>query len=139
MGPDLSRQNSQVVSLPKVPDARGNLTFLEGGGHVPFDIARVYWIYAVPGGAWRGGHALKTTSEMLIALSGSFDVMVDDGESRFRHTLNRGYLGLLVPAMTWRTVENFSTNAVCLCVASGPYDEDDYIRDYADFVAAIHR
>jgi hypothetical protein len=102
--------------------------------HVPFAIARVYWIYGVPGGAWRGGHAYRTNSEMLVALSGSFDVTVDDGHGRYRHALNRGYVGLLVPEMTWRTVENFSTNAVCLCLASGPYDPEDYVRTYDEFL-----
>src|SRR3954453_20884968 len=102
-----------IVELPRIEDARGNLTFVEGMSHVPFEIRRAYWIYDVPGGAVRGGHAYATLQEFMIALSGSFDVVVDDGRSRRTFTLNRSYRGLYVPQMMWRQVGNFSTNAVC--------------------------
>jgi len=123
-----------IVELPRIEDARGNLTFVEGMSHVPFEIRRAYWIYDVPGGAVRGGHAYATLQEFMIALSGSFDVVVDDGRSRRTFTLNRSYRGLYVPQMMWRQVGNFSTNAVCLILASAPFDESDYVRDYDDFL-----
>ena len=123
-----------VVDLPRIEDARGNLTFVEGMKHVPFEIRRAYWIYDVPGGAVRGGHAYATLREFMIALSGSFDVLVDDGRVRRSFTLNRSYRGLYVPQMMWRQIGNFSTNAVCLILASAPFDEGDYVRDYDDFL-----
>lgn len=123
-----------VVDLPRIEDARGNLTFVEGAKHVPFEIRRAYWIYDVPGGAVRGGHAYATLCEFMIALSGSFDVLVDDGRLRRSFTLNRSYRGLYVPQMMWRQLGNFSTNAVCLILASAPFDEGDYVRDYDDFL-----
>jgi dTDP-4-dehydrorhamnose 3,5-epimerase-like enzyme len=127
----------RLIDLPKIPDARGNLTFIEGGEHVPFAIRRVYWIYDVPGGERRGGHAYRTLEEFFVALSGSFDVVVDDGRGDVRHVvLNRSYFGLYVPPMTWRHLESFSTNAVCLILASQPYDEADYLRDHAEFTSA---
>lgn len=128
---------ARIVELPMVPDRRGNLTFVEGGNHVPFQIARAYWVYDVPGGARRGGHAYHHLEELIIAISGSFEVGVDDGRRRSRYTLNRGYVGLYVPQMTWRSLENFSTNAVCLCLASRRYSPDDYVRDYDEFVALV--
>jgi hypothetical protein len=136
MKPDLTRR-SGLVELPLIPDRRGNLTFVEGGNHVPFEIARSYWIYDVPGGAHRGGHAYRELEELVIALSGSFEVSVDDGVQRSSFTLNRGYVGLYIPKATWRTLSHFSTNAVCLCLASAPYDESDYIRSYPEFLQLV--
>jgi WxcM-like, C-terminal len=124
----------RLVEFPKVADPRGNLTFVEGGREVPFDVRRVYWIYGVPGGEQRGGHAYRHLHEMIIALSGSFEVHLDDGSRGSTQLLSRGYRGLYVPNMIWRQLESFSTNAVCLILASAAYDEDDYIRDHADFV-----
>jgi hypothetical protein len=126
---------SRLIDLPKVPDRRGNLTFIEGGRHVPFQIERTYWTYDVPGGACRGGHAYRRLEEFVVALSGAFDVIVDDGQREQRFVLNRSYFGLYIPCLTWRRVENFSTNAVCMVLASRPYEEHDYIRDYDEFVA----
>ena len=124
----------QILSFRKIPDARGNLTPVEGEHDVPFQIRRVYWIYDVPGGSVRGGHAYRTLEEVFIALSGSFDLTVDDGRgSTVRQTLNRSYYGVYVPSMMWRRLENFSTNAVCLIMASQPYDDRDYLRDYEAF------
>jgi hypothetical protein len=125
----------RTVEFPKVTDPRGNLTFVEGGREVPFDIQRVYWIYGVPGGERRGGHAYGRLHEMIIALSGSFEVRLDDGSRRKTYTLSRGYRGLYVPNMIWRELESFSTNAVCLILASEPYDEGDYIRDHEEFIS----
>ena len=125
-----------ILQLPKIPDVRGNLTYVEGGVHVPFSIRRVYWIYDVPGGEVRGGHAYRTLQEVIIALSGSFDVLVSDGVNRRTIPMNRSYYGLYVPQMMWRQLANFSTNAVCLILASNPFDESDYIRRYDTFVAA---
>ncbi len=125
-----------ILQLPKIPDVRGNLTYVEGGVHVPFSIRRVYWIYDVPGGEVRGGHAYHKLQEVIISLSGSFDVLVSDGTNRRTIPMNRSYYGLYVPQMMWRQLANFSTNAVCLILASGPFDESDYIRRYDAFVAA---
>ncbi len=123
-----------AVEFPKIADPRGNLTFVEGGRHIPFAIRRAYWIYGVPGGERRGGHAYQRLHEVIIALSGSFEVHLDDGTRRRTHLLSRGYVGLYVPNMIWRELENFSTNAVCLILASEPYSEGDYLRDYAEFL-----
>ena len=126
--------SARLLDLPRIPDPRGSLTFLHGGREIPFDIRRAYWIYDVPGGEVRGGHAYRTLHEVFIALSGSFDVTVDDGRgSTARYVLNRSYAGLYVPPMMWRALENFSTNSVCLILASEHYDEADYLRDYDDF------
>lgn len=125
-----------VVQLPKIHDPRGNLTFVEGGRHVQFDVRRAYWIYGVPGGEHRGGHAYRELHEVVIALSGSFEVHLDDGVNTATHLLNRGYAGLYVPNMIWRELSDFSTNAVCLILASRPYSEADYLRDKAAFLAA---
>jgi len=122
-----------IVNLPKIVDPRGNLTFVEGGRHIPFTIRRAYWIYDVPGGETRGGHAYREMDELLISLSGSFDVMLDDGKERRTVGLNRSYYGLLLPRMIWHHIENLSTNAVCLALVSTPYNETDYIRDHAEF------
>jgi oxalate decarboxylase/phosphoglucose isomerase-like protein (cupin superfamily) len=124
----------QLLSFHQVPDTRGNLTPVEGETDIPFAIRRVYWIYDVPGGTARGGHAYRTGEEVFVALSGSFDLTLDDGRgSTVRQALNRSYYGLYVPRLTWRRLENFSTNGVCLVLASEPYDESDYLRDYDDF------
>ena len=128
----------RFLELPKILDKRGNLSFFEEETHLPFEIARVYWIYDVPGGEKRGGHAYKDLHELIVALSGSFDVIVDDGESRKKFTLNRSYYGLFVPNMIWRQLENFSTNSLCLIAASLPYDEKEYIRDYQEFQNMIN-
>ena len=124
----------QVLTFSKIPDPRGNLTPVEGEKDIPFRIRRVYWIYDVPGGAVRGGTAYRTLEEVFIALSGSFDLTVDDGRgSTVRQTLNRGYYGVYVPSMMWRRLSNFSTNAVCLILASKHFDEGDYI-DYDEYL-----
>jgi hypothetical protein len=126
----------QMVSLPKIADPRGNLTFIEGGSHIPFDIKRVYYLYDVPGGAERGGHAHKGLHQLIIAMSGSFDVVLDDGREKKRVHLNRSYNGLYVCPMIWRELDNFSSGSVCMVLASSRYDEDDYYRNYADFIQA---
>ena len=123
-----------IQDLPRISDPRGNLTFLQQGDQLPFPIKRVHWIYEVPGGDSRGGHAFRHGQEFIISLSGSFDVEVDDGEERKTITLNRSYFGLYVPGTLWRHVKNFSTNAVCLTLCSHPYSEEDYIRDYDEFL-----
>src|SRR5436305_10515692 len=124
----------RMLELPTVVDPRGKLTFIEGQRQVAFSIRRAYWIYDVPGGEVRGGHAYRALEELIIAISGSFDVALDDGRASQIVQLNRSYHGLYVPAMTWRQLENFSTNGVCLVLASRPYAEDDYVRDRDTFV-----
>lgn len=126
----------RLVELPRIHDPRGNLTFIEGERHVPFEIARVYYLYDVPGGESRGGHAHRQLEQLIIAMSGSFDVVLDDGRRKARFTLNRSYVGLYVPTMVWRELVNFSSGAVCTVLASHRYDEADYFRDYAQFVQA---
>lgn len=126
---------AQLISLPKVVDERGNLSFLENQKQIPFSIARVYWIYDVPGGEVRGGHAYKTLQEVIIALSGSFDVVLNDGKEEKTFSLNRSYTGLYIPSMIWRRLENFSTNSLALIAADQPYNEKDYIRNYEEFSA----
>jgi hypothetical protein len=130
-------KNCQIVHLPKIADPRGNLTYIEGGRHVPFHITRVFYLYDVPGGADRGGHALKTCHQFLIAISGSFDIVVDDGTQKQRIHLCRSYYGLHLPPMMWREMDNFSSGSVCLVLASESYCEDDYYRDYAAFLTAL--
>jgi len=125
-----------MVELPKISDPRGNLTFIEGGNHVPFNIKRVYYLYDVPGGAERGGHAHKELSQLIIAMSGSFDVLIDDGKEKQRFHLNRSYQGLYICPMIWRELDNFSSGSVCMVLASNYYDESDYYRDYKTFLAA---
>ena len=124
------------MEFPKIHDPRGNLTFIEGGKHIPFAIARVYYLYDVPGGESRAGHAHKTLEQVLVAMSGSFDVLLDDGVQKRRFHLNRSYFGLYLPNMVWREIDNFSSGAVCMALASAPYDEADYFRDYRQFLAA---
>lgn len=123
----------QIINLPKFLDERGNLSFIEEDKHIPFRIARSYWIYDVPGGEIRGGHAYKNNQEFIVALSGSFDVVLDNGKNRQTFHLNRSYYGLYVPEGWWRSMENFSTNSLALVVASIPYREEDYIRNYEEF------
>ena len=122
-----------VINLPKYLDSRGNLSFIEEDTHLPFRIRRVYWIYDVPGGEYRGGHAFRETEEVMVALSGGFDVVLNDGQNEFRYSLNRSYFGLYVPKMYWRAIENFYTNSLALIIASTEYQERDYIRDYNEF------
>ncbi len=122
-----------IIQLPKILDERGNLSFIEGDNHIPFKIERTYWIYDVPGGEVRGGHAYKTLQEFIVALSGSFDVVLNDGKNDMRFQLNRSYYGLYIPKMYWRHIENFSTNSLALILASAPYDEKEYIRDFNQF------
>ena len=126
----------QLVWLPKISDPGGNLTFIEGGIHVPFDIQRVYYLYDVPGGAVRGGHAHRGLHQLIIAMSGSFDVVLDDGQDKKRIHLSRSYNGLYVCPMIWRELDNFSSGSVCMVLASNKYDEDDHYRDYAEFMRA---
>ena len=127
-------QKCRLMDLPKILDNRGNLSFIESGRPIPFVIKRAYWIYDVPGGETRGGHAYKKLQEFFVALSGSFAVVLDDGHNRKIVSLNRSYHGLYVPNMIWRYLENFSTNSVCMILASTSYSEDDYFRDYEQFV-----
>ena len=125
--------NCKLIDLPKIGEPRGNLTFVEGGRHVPFEIKRVYYLYDVPGGAERGGHAHKGLHQLIVAMSGSFDIVLDDGQSKKRFHLARSYYGPYVCPMIWREMDNFSSGAVCLVLASNLYDESDYYRDYDEF------
>jgi dTDP-4-dehydrorhamnose 3,5-epimerase-like enzyme len=124
----------KIIDLPKIADPRGNLTFIEENNQIPFEIKRVYYLYDVPGGAERGGHAHKNLSQLIIAMSGSFDVILDDGEDKKRIHLNRSYQGLYVCPMIWRELDNFSSGSVCLVLASNLYSEDDYYRNKQDFM-----
>ncbi len=126
-------EEAKLIKLPKFLDERGNLSFIEEDQHLPFSIHRVYWIYDVPGGEQRGGHAFKETEELIVALSGSFDVVLHDGNEEKRFHLNRSYYGVMVPKMYWRMMENFSTNSLALILASTEYDDEDYIRNFVDF------
>ncbi len=126
--------DAKIIELPKFLDTRGNLSFVEQNNHIPFVIRRTYWIYDVPGGEDRGGHAFKANQEFIVALSGAFDVVVDDGEQKKTFILNRSYYGLYVPAGLWRTMENFSTNSFALEFGSEHYRKEDYIRDYDEFL-----
>jgi len=131
-------EDVKLIDLPKILDDRGNLSFLENFNQVPFEIKRIYWIYDVPGGEIRGGHAYKELNEVIIALSGSFDVVVTDGNEKKTFSLNRSYFGLYMPNGVWRQIENFSTNALCLVLASTAYNEDDYIRDYEQYKLSLN-
>ena len=131
----LSIQRCQIVDLPRINDPRGNLTFVEGNRHIPFDIRRVYYLYDVPGGAERGGHAHKALHQLIIAMSGSFDIHLDDGYAKKTIHMNRSYNGLYVCPMIWREIDNFSSGAVCMVLASDYYDEQDYYRDYDTFLS----
>lgn len=125
---------TKIINFPKFEDDRGNLSFIEEENHIPFTIERTYWIYDVPGGQVRGGHAFKVQEELIVALSGSFDVVVDSGSLKQSFSLNRSYYGLYIPAGLWRQMQNFSTNALALVLSSTKFAESDYIRDYADFL-----
>lgn len=129
----------KILELPKISDPRGNLSVIEGGIHVPFDIKRVYYLYDVPGGSARAGHGHVQLQQMIIAMSGSFDVIVDDGYGRKKVHMNRSYYGLYVPGMMWREIDNFSSGAVCMVLASTLYDAQDYFYDYDDFEAAARQ
>ncbi len=123
----------ELITLPKISDPRGNLSFFESGVHIPFEIKRTYWIYDVPGGQVRGSHAFKKSQEFIIALSGSFDVVLNDGNKEIKYNLNRSYVGLYVSSMLWRKLENFSTNSLALIVSSVTFDREDYIRNFEEF------
>lgn len=129
----IMNNKSKIIQLPKITDPRGNLSFLENENQLPFKIKRIYWIYDVPGGETRGSHAFKKQQEFIIALSGSFDVILNDGNKEEKFTLNRSYYGLLVPKMYWRRLENFSTNSLALIVSDKGFDSGDYIRDFEEF------
>lgn len=135
----MSVDKCTVLDLPKITDPRGNLTFVEGRNHIPFDIRRVYYLYDVPGGAERGGHAHKALHQLIIAMSGSFDIHLDDGVGKKTVHMNRSYHGLYVCPMIWREIDNFSSGAVCMVLASDCYDEADYYRDYQEFLQNIKR
>ena len=132
MNPTLA--DALIIDLPKIEDPRGNLSFIEGESAIPFKIQRAYWIYDVPGGQLRGGHAFKQQNELIVALSGSFDVVVDDGVTEKFFSLNRSYYALYLPAGLWRKMLNFSTNSLAMVLSSTRYDETDYIRDYSDYL-----
>lgn len=132
-----STTQPRIIQLPKFEDPRGNLSFIEQLKHIPFEIKRTYWIYDVPGGQVRGGHAFRTQQEFIVALSGSFDVIVDDGQVKQTFSLNRSYYGLYIPAGYWRQMQNFSTNSLAVVLSSTQYSEEDYIRDYNYFLEYI--
>ena len=127
----------RIINLPKIEDDRGNLSFIEEENHVPFNINRVYWIYDVPGGEFRGSHAFIESEEFIVALSGSFDVILHDGIIEKKFSLNRSYYGLYIPKLHFRRLENFSTNTLALILASTPYNEKDYIRDFEEFLSYV--
>ena len=134
----MNLKTSKIISLPKILDPRGNLSFFENSNQIPFDINRTYWIYDVPGGEIRGSHAFKKSHEFIIALSGSFDVILNDGNKEIKFSLNRSYYGLYVPNLIWRSLENFSTNSLALITSSISYDSKDYIRDFKEFQTIIN-
>lgn len=133
----MSIKDCKIIELPKVSDPRGNLTFIEAGEHVPFDIKRVYYLYDVPGGAERGAHGHRELQQLIVAMSGSFDVVLDDGHKVKKFHMNRSYYGLYVCPMMWRDITNVSSGAVCMVLASHFYDENDYFRDYSLFLEAL--
>jgi dTDP-4-dehydrorhamnose 3,5-epimerase-like enzyme len=133
----MSLADCKIIELPKIADPRGNLTFIEGKRHVPYEIKRVYYLYDVPGGAERGGHAHKQLHEFLVAMSGSFDVVLNDGITKQRFHLNRSYYGLYICPMVWREIDNFSSGSVCMVLASSLYDEADYYRNYTEFLSTV--
>lgn len=134
----MTTDDVKIINLPKIEDERGNLSFIEGNNHIPFKIKRTYMIYDVPGGEIRGSHAYKRLDEVIVSLSGCFDLVVEDGKDKKTFTLNRSYNAILVPHGLWRTLVNFSTNALCLVLASTEYDESDYILNYEDFIKYNH-
>ena len=129
----------KIINLPKLTDPRGNLTFIEGNRHIPFDIRRIYYLYDVPGGSERGGHAHKALSQLIIAISGTFDVILSDGCDKKRFHLNRSFQGVYVCPMLWRELDNFSSGSVCLVLASNVYDETDYYRNYDEYLKALSK
>jgi hypothetical protein len=129
----------RIINLPKIEDDRGNLSFIEEETHIPFKIKRSYWVYDVPGGECRGSHAFKDSEEFIVALSGSFDIVLHDGIEERKFSLNRSYYGLYLPRMIWRKIENFSTNSLALILSSVPYNEDDYIRDFSQFLTLLKK
>ncbi|MTJ29932.1 FdtA/QdtA family cupin domain-containing protein [Aphanizomenon sp. UHCC 0183] len=133
----MSIKECKLIQLPKITDPRGNLTFIEGNHHIPFDIKRVYYLYDVPGGAERGGHAHKQLQQLIISISGSFDVILDDGYEKRRFHMSRSYYGLYLGSMIWRELDNFSSASVCMVLASTVYEESDYYRDYQEFLEAV--
>jgi dTDP-4-dehydrorhamnose 3,5-epimerase-like enzyme len=132
----MNLNNCKTIELPKISDPRGNLTFIESGHHVPFEIKRVYYLYDVPGGATRAGHSHKSLEQLMIAMSGSFDVELDDGRAKKKYRMNRSNYGLYIPRMIWREIDNFSSGSVCMVLASDLFDERDYYRDYQEFLRA---
>lgn len=135
----MTMNSISIIELPKITDNRGNLTFIESSHHIPFDIERVYYLYDVPGGSERGGHAHKGLHQLIIAMSGSFDVVLDDGKEKKRFHLNRSYYGLYVCPMMWRELDNFSSGSVCMVLASSHYDESDYYRNYQEFLNDVNK
>jgi hypothetical protein len=131
------KESVRIINLPKIEDDRGNLSFVEEENHIPFKISRVYWIYDVPGGEYRGSHAFKESEEFIIALSGSFDIILHDGKEEKKFSMNRSYYGLYISKLQFRRLENFSTNSLALILASTPYNENDYIRDFNAFLNYI--
>lgn len=132
----MSIHQCKIVELPKISNSQGNLTFIEATNHIPFNIQRVYYLYDVPGGSVRGGHAHKNLHQLIVAMSGSFDIVLDDGKEKKRFHLNRSYNGLYICPMIWRELDNFSSGSVCMVLASNFYDEEDYLRDYHTFLTA---
>lgn len=133
----MSLKDCRIIELPKITDPRGNLTFIEENKHIPYDIKRVFFLYDVPGGENRAGHALKTCNQLLIAASGSFNVTLDDGTDKKTFQLNRSYFGLSIPPLVWREIDNFSSGSVCMVLASEFYSEADYYREYDNFLEAV--
>jgi hypothetical protein len=133
---EMSLQDCRVIDLPKIHDPRGNLTFIEGGEHIPFDVKRVFYVYDVPGGSDRGGHANVELHQLIIAMSGSFDITLDDGKDKQKFHLARSYYGLYVPPMIWREIDNFSSGSVMLVLTSNKFKDDVYYREYDDFMRA---
>jgi dTDP-4-dehydrorhamnose 3,5-epimerase-like enzyme len=132
-------EQCRIIELPKISDPRGNLTFVEANRHIPFDIKRVYYLYDVPGGSERAGHGHKQLQQLFIAMSGSFDLLIDDGHEKKKYHMNRSYYGLYVCPMIWRNLDNFSSGSVCMVFASDYYDESDYYREYQDFIEAVNQ
>ena len=134
----MSLEDCKLIDLPQIHDPRGNLTFIESGRHLPFDIKRVYYLYDVPGGSTRAGHGHKTLQQLVIAMSGSFDIELDDGYTKRKYHLNRSYYGLYICPMIWRAIDNFSSGSVCMVLASDYYKESDYYREYSEFLDAAN-
>lgn len=134
----MSLQQVKIIDLPKILDERGNLSFFQSSDHIPFDIKRVYWVYDVPGGEQRGGHAFKEQQEVIVALSGSFNVIVNDGREEKVFSLNRSYFGLYIPKMIWRHLDDFSTNSLALVASDRPYYAEDYIREKISFIQVVN-